>query len=119
MQALFNLVLGELIAKENLDNQEQCEKGLIYLGAAATLYTTNSEVLSVEEYSRVNLSLSTLYRYKGDHGQSKRHLELAKDKMTDKRDLLKFYQESASILTEEKKFHHALDSSKKALELAK
>ena len=39
--------------------------------------------------------------------------------MTDKKTLLQFYQESASVMTEEGKFNHALDSSKKALELAK
>lgn len=99
MQAFANLVLGELISKESLDSQEQCEKGLVYLENAATLYTNNTEVLSAEEYSRVNLSLSTLYRYKGDHAESKRHLELAKDKATDKRVLLQFYQENSNVLT--------------------
>ena len=65
---------------------------------AADLYTHDTKVLSTEEYSRVNLTLSTLYRFKGDQGQSKRHLELAKDKVTDKKVLLQFYQESANVL---------------------
>ena len=39
--------------------------------------------------------------------------------MTDKKVLMHFYQESANVLSEEGKFNHALDSCKKALELAK
>ena len=99
MSAFASLVLGELISKEYLDSQEQCDRALEYLIAAAELYTRDTKVLSAEEYSRVSLSLSTLYRFKGDQAQSKRHLELAKDKATDKRVLLQFYQESAEVLT--------------------
>ena len=43
---------------------------------------------------------------------------MAKDKITDKRVLLQFYTETAQILTFEGKFHQALDSNKKAYELA-
>ena len=66
------------------------------------------------------LGLSTLYRQvEGDISQSKRWLELAKDRISDRRVMLKFYKESASIFTSEGKHHQALDSSKKAVELAK
>ena len=44
---------------------------------------------------------------------------MAKDKITDKKVLLTFYQENANIMKEEKKFHNALDSSKKALAIAR
>jgi len=64
--------------------------------------------------------LSTLYRsYKKDTSQAKRWLELAKDKITDKRVLLTFYIETAQVLSSEGKHYQALDSNKKAIELAK
>ena len=110
MQAFASMVLGELIAKDFLTSKEQCEKGLKYLTSAVSLYQSNASVLTADEYSRINLSLSTLYRYKGDYVQSKRYLEMAKDKITDKKVLLTFYQENANIMKEEKKFHNALDS---------
>ena len=50
---------------------------------------------------------------------AKRWLELAKDKITDKRVLLQFYIETANILSGEGKHHQALDSNKKALEIAR
>ena len=66
------------------------------------------------------MSLSTLYRqHKKDTSQAKRWLELAKDKITDKRVLLTFYQETAGIFSSENKHYQALDSIKKAFELAK
>ena len=86
MQAFANLTLGELISKEFLNNQEQFERGLACLQKAVTLYSKNAQVFTPGEYSRVNLSLATFYRLKGDFSQAKRHLELAKDKITDKTD---------------------------------
>ena len=66
------------------------------------------------------MALSTLYRqFKKDTAQAKRWLELAKDKITDKRVLLNFYQETAGIFSNEGKHYQALDSVKKAFELAK
>ena len=44
---------------------------------------------------------------------------MAKDKVIDKKVLLQFYQESANILTQEGKRNQALDSCKKALEIAR
>ena len=119
MQAFGSMVLGEFIAKDQLTSKEQCERGLKYLNSAVALYQQNASVLSADEYSRINLSLSTLYRYKGDYVQSKRYLEMAKDKISDKKVLLTFYQENATIMKEEKKFHNALDSCKKALAIAR
>ena len=103
MVAFAHLALGELISQEYLEDSEQFSQGLEHLIQAAELYKQNTEVLSQEEYSRVNLGLSTLYRHKGDQVQSKRYLEMAKDKVTDKKILLQFYQESANILTQEGK----------------
>ena len=75
--------------------------------------------MASEEYGRLCTSLSTLYRqYKKDTAQAKRWLELAKDKITDNKVLLTFYQETASIFTNEGKHYQALDSIKKADELA-
>ena len=91
MVAFASMVLGELISQEYLDDPTQTAQGLEYLTQAAELYKNNTEVLSQEEYSRVNLGLSTLYRHKGDQVQSKRYLEMAKDKVTDKKVLLQFY----------------------------
>ena len=108
-----------MIMKDTLDNEDQFKQALTHLENASTIYKNNVEALTSEEYSRVNLSLSTLYRKFGDHAESKRHLELAKDKVTDKKVLLQFYQESASVLSDEGKFNHALDSTKKALDIAK
>ena len=51
--------------------------------------------------------------------QCKRWLELVKDKISDKKVMLQFYKETASILTSENKHHQALDSSKKAVDLAR
>ena len=66
------------------------------------------------------IALSTLYRtYKKDSSQAKRWLELAKDKITDKRVLLTFYTETANLLSAENKHYQALDSNKKAMEIAR
>jgi hypothetical protein len=66
------------------------------------------------------MALSTLYRsYKKDTSSAKRWLELAKDKIKDKRVLLTFYQETANILTSEGKHYQALDSNQKAMEIAR
>jgi hypothetical protein len=46
-------------------------------------------------------------------------LELAKDKVSDPNVLLIFYKESANQLDNEGKYNQALDSTKKAFELAK
>ena len=74
----------------------------------------------MEEFGRVCMALSTLYRsHKKDSSQAKRWLELAKDKITDKKVLLQFYIETAQILSGENKHHQALDSNKKAMELAR
>ena len=76
--------------------------------------------MSPEEHSRVCLALSTLYRkVVKDTSKAKRWLELAKDKITDQKVLLQFYVESTEILEHESKFYSALDSAKKAVELAK
>ena len=58
------------------------------------------------------MALSTLYRsHKKDSSQAKRWLELAKDKITDKKVLLQFYIETAQILSGEKKQNHLNTSS--------
>ena len=44
---------------------------------------------------------------------------MAREKITDRKVLLKFYQEMAQLLENEGKNHQALDSYKKAMELAK
>lgn len=61
-----------------------------------------------------------MYRsFKKDTSAAKRWLEMAKDKISDKKVLLQFYIETAQILSGEGKHYQALDSNKKAIELAK
>jgi len=112
--------LGEIASQEYLEDGERAEQGIKFLLKANELYQEDAKILSTEEYSRVCLALSTLYRqYKKDTSQAKRWLELVKDKITDKKVLLQFYMETAEILSGENKHYAALDSNKKAMELAK
>lgn len=120
LQAFAQLTLGEIAATEHLEDPVRAEAGIVQLLQANELYQQDASLLTTEEYSKVCLSLSTLYRsYKKDTSQAKRWLELAKDKITDKRVLLTFYTETANILSSENKHYQALDSNKKAFELAK
>jgi hypothetical protein len=59
------------------------EDGRLYLIEAFDAYNSNSEVLSSEEFGRVCMTLSTIYRLTKDVTQQKRFLELAKDKVSD------------------------------------
>lgn len=68
--------------------------------------------MDTEEYARLCTSLSVLYRQaKKDTSQAKKWLELAKDKIKDKRVLMTFYMETAQIFSNEGKHHQALDSN--------
>ena len=83
------LILGELITQESIEDLVKAEDALEKLLKASDLYVEDAKLLSTEEYSRVCLSLSTLYRQvKNDTANAKRWLEKAKDKATDKRVLL-------------------------------
>ena len=89
LQAFAQLMLGELASTEYIENESKAEAGIQQLLATNELYQQDAAILSQEEYSRLCLSLSTLYRsYKKDFSNAKRYLELAKDKMQDKRVLL-------------------------------
>ena len=90
-----------------------------HLLAAQELYQSDTKVLGDEEQGRVCMALCSVYRHLGNNVESKRYLELARDKTKDNAQLLKFYQESAKIFNLDKKFYQALDSNKKALEIAK
>ena len=75
-------MLGELASTEYIENESKAEAGIQQLLATNALYQQDAAILSQEEYSRLCLSLSTLYRsYKKDFSNAKRYLELAKDKM--------------------------------------
>ena len=117
--AFSQLWLGEIASKEYLEDAKKADRGIEFLIEANVLYQQDASLFNTEEFSRLCLALSTLYRtHKQDSSQAKRWLEMAKDKITDKRVLLQFYTETAQILTFEGKFHQALDSNKKAYELA-
>ena len=59
---------------------------------AHELYQEDASTLTGEQYSRVGLALSTLFRkHRKDTTQAKKWLEIAKDKITDRRVLLQFY----------------------------
>ena len=89
MQVFSLLILGELISQEQIGDEEKAEDALNKLLKASEMYTQDSRILSGEEYSRVCLSLSTLFRqHKKDFANAKMWLENAKDKATDKRVLL-------------------------------
>ena len=120
LQAFAQMTLGEIASQEHLTNEEKAEAGIQRLLAANDLYQQDASMLKEEEYSRLCVALSTLYRsHKKDTSQAKRWLELAKDNITDKKVLLQFYTETANILSSENKHYQALDSNKKAIELAK
>ena len=120
LQVFAQLALGEIASTEYIEDAERAERGLEYLIEANELYQEDASLFSTDEFGRLCMALSTLYRsHKKDTSQAKRWLELAKDKITDKRVLLQFYTETAQILAGEKKFHQSLDSNKKAMELAR
>lgn len=94
--AFSQMYLGEITSKEYLEDPDRCEKAIEYLLAANDLYQEDASLFTQEEFSRVCLALSTLYRsHKKDNSQAKRWLELAKDKITDKKVLFEFYIETA------------------------
>lgn len=104
LQIFSRLTLGEIASQEHLLDDEKAEQGIKFLLEANELYKQDASILSGEEFSRLALALSTLYRsYKKDTTQAKRWLELAKDKITDPRVLLNFYIETAVQLSNEEK----------------
>lgn len=66
--------------------------------SAFTLYTRNAQTLTADEFSRLCLSLSTVERKQKNFVDAKRYLELVAGKVTDKKMMLEFYQESAKML---------------------
>lgn len=118
IMAFSNMTLGEMAAQE-LQEAEMAKKAQQYLNDAYNIQTKNASALTVEELSRVCLSLSAVSRHMKNYSDAKRYLELARDKTTDKRMLLNFYQESAKNLSAEHLFNQALDSQKRAHEIAK
>ena len=120
LQAFGQMILGEMASQEPIGDPLRAQLGIEQLLKANQLYQQDASILSPEEHSRVCLALSTLYRkVVKDTSKAKRWLELAKDKITDQKVLLQFYVESTEILEHESKFYSALDSAKKAVELAK
>lgn len=106
LQAFAQLTLGEIASQEHIEDEIRAENGIHQLLNANELYQQDASILASEEYGRLCMSLSTLYRqFKKDTAQAKRWLELAKDKITDKRVLMNFYQETASIFTNEGKHY--------------
>lgn len=65
------------------------------------------------------MSLCKVFRILKDFAKSKQYLELAKEFTSDKELLLQLYKESGKQLMLEDKFNSALDSIKKAFEIAK
>lgn len=99
LQALAQLTLGEIASQEFLEDEKKADEAIKLLLKANELYQEDAAIMSTEEFSRLCLALSTLYRSaKKDTSQAKRWLELAKDKITDKRVLLTFYTETATML---------------------
>ena len=99
MQVFSLLILGELISQESINDEKKAEDALTKLLKATEMYNQDAKILSGEEYSRVCLALSTLFRqHRKDFANAKMYLESAKDKATDKRVLLQFYQENAFVL---------------------
>lgn len=104
LQVFARLTLGEIASQEHLLDDARAEQGIEHLVKCNDLYQQDASLLSSEEFSRLAIGLSTLYRsYKKDTSQAKRWLELAKDKITDQRVLLNFYIESAIMLSSENK----------------
>ena len=118
IMAFSNMILGEMAAQD-LEKAEEVIKAQQYLNDAYSIQTKNASSLSDEELSRVCLSLSALCRHLKNYSAAKRYLELARGKTTDNRMLLNFYQESAKNLAAENLFNQALDSQKRAHDIAK
>ena len=93
--AFSSFIIGELLTQEFSSDPDQLMYAKANLTEAFDAYSLSSNVLTDDEYSRLCMSLSTLYRIMGDASYSKRFLELARDKTTDKNLLLQFYRESA------------------------
>lgn len=67
LQAFAQLTLGEIASKEHLEEPEKAEAGIKALIQANELYQQDAKILDSEEYSRLCIALSTLYRtYKKD-----------------------------------------------------
>lgn len=62
LQAFGQMTLGELASKEFIGDAVKAETGIAFLLQANQLYQQDASIFSGEEYSRVCLSLSTLYR---------------------------------------------------------
>ena len=113
LKAFSQLIMGEIASQEHIGDPFKAEVGLQQLLEANQLYVEDASSLSTAEYSRLCIALVTFYReYKQDVSQAKRWLELAREKITDRKVLLKFYSEMAQLLENEGKKYQALDSYK-------
>ena len=86
--AFANLIIGEVLIQQYQDDPQSIKDAEAYLSEANIAYTTDATILNDEEYGRVAISLSSVYRLLGDPARSKLYLELAKEKTKDKNLLL-------------------------------
>jgi hypothetical protein len=96
MMAFSNMVIGEILVQEYSKMPGSLDQARTHLLDAHEAYQKSSAVLSDDEYCRVCMSLSTLFRLTENPGESKRFLELCASKSKDNQMLLRFYLESCS-----------------------
>ena len=94
MMAYSNLVIGEILEQEYSKDSQSLNQAKTHLLDAHEAYQKSSHVLSDDEFCRVCMSLSTLFRLTDNLGESKRFLELCASKSKDNHMLLRFYLES-------------------------
>ena len=67
--AFAHTIIGEILIQEHSEEPEKVEEARKYLLEAFEAYQTNSEVLTEDEYGRVCMTLSTVYRLQNDVSQ--------------------------------------------------
>jgi hypothetical protein len=83
MMAFSNMVIGETLVQEFSKMPGSLDQAKTNLLDAHESYQKSSAVLSDDEYCRVCMSLSTLFRLTENPGESKRFLELCASKSKD------------------------------------
>jgi len=78
--AYSNMIIGETLVLEYSKLAGSLDQAKTHLIDAYEAYQKSSHVLSDDEYCRVCMALSTLFRLNDNLGESKRFLELCASK---------------------------------------
>lgn len=81
--AFSNMIIGEILVQEFSKQPGSLEQAKTNLFDAHEAYQKSSTIFNDEEYCRVCMSFSTLFRLIDNPGESKRFLELCASKSKD------------------------------------